>query len=158
MSWQDVTRSSLCSGVKEFAEQNTHTTFCFTNLTSEFEELQIDLVLNSIMHSCSNDKCWIGLQYIKCLLIQITPTIMVLKFGQLVTLHHAHFTLIIISVTLPSRTIKDRNGIETSNLFTVMCQRFFNFWKAKTCAHPHTWRTGLCRENNTTSCFWHFYI
>ena len=39
MSWQDVTQSSLCSGVKE-CEQNVHITFSFPNPLSESKELQ----------------------------------------------------------------------------------------------------------------------
>jgi len=39
MSWQDVTRSSLCSGVKECGK-NVHTTFSFPKPLSESEELQ----------------------------------------------------------------------------------------------------------------------
>ena len=39
MSWQDMTQSSLCSGVKE-CEQNVHITFSFPNPLSESEELQ----------------------------------------------------------------------------------------------------------------------
>jgi len=39
MSWQDVTRSSLCSGVKECGK-NVHTVFSFPNPLSESEELQ----------------------------------------------------------------------------------------------------------------------
>jgi hypothetical protein len=39
MPWQDVTRSSLCSGVKS-VEQNMHRTSSFPNSFSESEELQ----------------------------------------------------------------------------------------------------------------------
>jgi len=38
MSWQDVTRSSHCSGVS--VEQNVDTTFSYPNPFSESEELQ----------------------------------------------------------------------------------------------------------------------
>jgi hypothetical protein len=38
MSWQDVTRSSLCSGVKECATKRAHN--CFPNPLSESKELQ----------------------------------------------------------------------------------------------------------------------
>ena len=49
--------------------------------------------------TAQSDKCWTGLQYIQCLLIQIFSIItMVLKFGQLVTLHNAHCTLLNIKV------------------------------------------------------------
>jgi len=39
ISWQDVTQSSLCAGVKG-VEQNAHTTFFFPNPLSESEKLQ----------------------------------------------------------------------------------------------------------------------
>jgi len=46
MSWQDVTRSSLWSGVRS-VEQNVHTTFSFPNPLSESEESVVRMFRDS---------------------------------------------------------------------------------------------------------------
>ena len=79
---------------------------------------------------------------------------MVLTFGQLVTLHHAHFTLLNTKVLhYLVEHLKDRNVIATSNLFTMMCQRHFIF-ERQTHVHTHTHGELDCvGKNNTNSCF-----
>jgi hypothetical protein len=107
-------------------------------LTLEWAKRKLILYSILLCTIAQIDKCWTGIQCKQSLLFQITSVIMVLKFGQLVTLHHAHFTLLNIKVLhYLVEHFKDSNFIETSNLFTVMCHRHFIF-ERQTHVHTHT--------------------